>query len=360
MIKIRPILGSIVLIAIFSVGFRLDTPSRLTSPVNMYLADSLLFVSDQNSGVHVYSVKDQARPAEKMRIPISNNAGVAVKGDIIYANSGNAILALRMHDDSLYDVVKVINNAVYYPGGYAMYDGPVSCGCARNTAVSAAGGTETGNSGMGGSYAVFAVIDSFLYYIDKTGLVTMDISTPGDPRELSRTYVDWSVETLFPTQKYLFLGGSTGMFILDRKDPRAPVKIGGISHFRSCDPVVVRDSLAYVTLRSGNRCGDNKDELMVVNIADPSNPFVVSETGVPTPYGLAIRDSLLYVAKGANGFALYDVIDPKNPRLQSQWSAPDARDFIWYKNAVYIMGMSNVMIYNADDPNNPRKLATIE
>jgi len=353
---------SLTVLVAFSIGWR--TPrnfdaSQLNVPVNMSLQDTLLLVSDKATGVHVYDVTDPAAPVAKFVIPLPGNRGTAVKDDIVYANDQQAFFAIRLEADT-FTVVKQIDEWEPYPAPMPMdmvVDGGFGCsGCNESdpVAVPSSGGS------VGSSFATFAVIDSFLYYFNGNDLVTMDISTPEDPVELSRNSMPWGVETLYPTDEFLFMGGNRGMYIYDRGDPAAPGLIGLVEHFRSCDPVVVSGDYAYVTLRGGNTCGQSRDAFLVVNIEDPADPVVVSETPVPTPYGLAIDHPMLYLSTGDNGFKLVNVAVPNTPAIVESWSGVPTKDFIWYGDILYVMSFSDVKIYDVSVVNSPVFLSSVE
>lgn len=348
---LRAVAG-LVLLFVLSVGVKLDTSPPLVSPANIYLYDSLLLVSYGHKGVHVFSVSDPTNPRRKQTIPIKANSGVAMKDSILYANTYDAILAIRLYDDSLYEITSVIGdtNEYQYREEYAYYGGTSSLFGCGSTPV--AMDSRTGG-GTGGSYAIFAVIDSFLYYIDDYRLITMDITNPSKPREVSETYIDWSIETLFPTRSHLYIGGTTGMYVLDRSDPEHPVKVGTFSHIRSCDPVVVQDTIAYVTLRGGGTCGGSSNVLFSLSIADPAKPRELDQVSISSPYGLSLRDSLLYVGQDLNGFSLWDVSDPRTMTRMEQWNTPRAIDFIWDMSTLYVMGSDGVQVFDVTDPRTP-------
>jgi hypothetical protein len=346
---------------VLSVGFRMQD-AGIVSPVNIYSCDTLLLVSDAQVGIHVYSVADRAHPRAMFSIPLEGNSGCAMAGGVIYANSYESIIAMRIVGDTSYEVTRVLTGTpMYFNDYYPMGDdvGMFNCvpplGCVSDAPV-AAGGSETG--GVGGSYALFAVVDSFLYYVSGYDVVTMDIRSPESPVELSHTYIGWSIETIFPTQSHLFIGGAMGMYVLDRSTPASPRMIGQVQHFQSCDPVVVQDTVAYVTLRGGNTCGANRDELMSVSITDPANPTILQELDVTTPYGLAVRDTLLYLAKGDNGFGLFSVSNPRNMTPIASMITP-SRDFIWLGATLFVMGSDRITIFDVTDPATPAMVSEI-
>ncbi len=351
--------GLLLFVILSSLGFTTKKRSeqRYFSDIqNVYLYDTLFFISDDYYTIHMYSVANPSSPELKGTIPLVGNSGLAVRDSIIYANSYSAILALKLHEDFTYDTLAVIKQDPDFCGNEIMptneHHGFFACGgmCLESVDMS---------TGTGGSYAIFAVIDSFLYYIDDNSLVTLDISSPDTLIELSREYIDWTIETLFSTREYLYVGGRGGMYILDRVNPSHPKKVCTLQHFQAYDPVVVQDTIAYVTLRDGNWGGNAKDVLLVVNVADPSNAFVMDEISTFTPYGLCISDSLLYVSNGYNGFSLFNVKNPMTVSRIKYWDAPDTKDFIWSDSILYAMCFTEVRIYNVANPLTPQFLAVI-
>jgi hypothetical protein len=355
---------AIILIPLLSTGFKQDSDNpTIINPYSMYLYDTLLVVSDSINGLLIYSVADIQAPRFKAHIPLKGNRGMAMKDSIIFANSWGGILAIRLVNDTDYEVTSVIKTDPYHSDGMFFETYPTQSswdgfGCSRHTVSGAA--SETSGSGTGGSYAVFAVIDSFLYYIDNQSIITMDITKPAVPRKLSETYIDWSIETLFPTKNNLFIGGTRGMYVMDRADPAHPMRIGSITHFRAKDPVVVKDSTAYVTLRTALDPAARTDELMVVNIGPIADPKLIKEIPLATPYGLTIVDTLLYVAQGAGGWSLFSLASPQNPAVVRHYPTPNAKDFIRSNDLLFMMCFDRIQIYSVSDPLNPTPLAHIE
>jgi hypothetical protein len=346
-----------VLTCAFSIGFSEPSPKGLVYPVNMTLADDRLFVSDRVTGVHVFDVADPAQPALRMTIPLKGNDGTAIKDDILYASSFGSILALRIEGHT-YQVVDTVYNQSYYPAFEGVADGPDAgfhCACSVNTRpVPMPVPASTGSS-----FARFAVVGDYLYYADNSTLVTVDISQPDKPRKLTRTHIGWTVETLYSSEEYVFVGGTRGMFIFDRSDPASPKPVSRIEHFRACDPVVVSNGVAYVTLRGGNRCGESSDVLLCISVADPSNPTILAEESIETPYGLAVEDSMLYVSTGSNGFALFDVTSPATPTRIAAWADRPTKDFIWSRRILYTLSFDGLLIFDVSKPEAPALLSEI-
>lgn len=358
--RFKAYLVPVTVLFVFSVGWRgpsTTAPSGLTNPLNMSLQDTLLYVSDHSSGIHIYNVKDPTAPAFVLNIPLRGNRGTAARGNILYANDRGSLLAIRVEGTS-YEVVKTIKRGDGYYNEIGMIERDRGWGCACSPGGNLSAPDPSRSAGS--SYATFAVIDSYLYYLDNFSIVTLDISEPADPIEVSQTPIGWGVETLFPTDDYLFVGGERGMYIFDRSDPESPKAVSRIEHFRACDPVVVADTLAFVTLRGGNGCGETRDVLLSLSIKNPGNPVVIKEKSVKTPHGLAIDGPLLYVSTGRNGFELFDVTSPGNPSTVRTWYDWATKDFVWFGNTLYVMGFGDVRIYDVSTPEDPTLLSQID
>jgi hypothetical protein len=150
------------------------------------------------------------------------------------------------------------------------------------------------------------------------------------------------------------------MYIYSRRSPANPVKVGQLVHVRSCDPVVVSNRYAYVTLRGGNRCGQVSDVFLVVSVADPGAPEIKSETPLPTPYGLAVEYPLAYVSNGDGGMTLLDVRQATAPKLLETFTGTATKDFIWNGDILYVMGFEKIMLFDVSDPLTPVFLSDLE
>ena len=355
-------IGFCLMFLLFSVGFQYK--SRGTAfPVNIYSIDSLLLVADEMKGILIYSVPATDTPQLLQTIQLKGVRGMAMKDSTVFVGTWDGVLAYQRGNSGTYDSVCAVYrwnccmNSAYGDVYYSR--SPMSCGCSEPVMYDGAGTEAEGSGGVGGSYAVFAIIDTFLYVVDGSYLVTFSIARPDSMYRLSYIDVSWPIETLYPMETCLYIGGTNGMYIVDRTDGANPKLSGTVAHFRACDPVVVKDSTAWVTLRSGSRCGSSNDELWTVSVKDPYKPELLYTTAASTPYGLAVRDSLLYVANGHNGFSLYRVDGENKPVLLKQWDDYTTKDFIWSEDRLFVMTFNEVYIVNVTDPMEPRLVYTL-
>jgi hypothetical protein len=133
------------------------------------------------------------------------------------------------------------------------------------------------------------------------------------------------------------------------------------THARSCDPVVVDDTLAYVTLRSGSRCGGIQNLLDVVNIKDVYKPTTVASYFMTDPHGLGKSGDLLFICDGYAGLKVYDASDPKQilGHLIYTYSNINAYDVIPIGKVLVLIGDDGLFQYNYSDVKNITLLSTI-
>ncbi len=168
-----------------------------------------------------------------------------------------------------------------------------------------------GGGSQGGSMARFTISGDYLYTVDNTTLKTVSIATPDAPVEIASQSrnIGWDIETIFADNGRLFIGSMQAMYIYDISNPLDPQQLSMTSHFKSCDPVVAYDTLAFVTLNSdlGQWCGRSNNVLQVYNIKDVTNPRFVIQKDIASPRGLAVDGgaSLVFVC-GRGGVVAYE------------------------------------------------------
>lgn len=221
--------------------------------------------------------------------------------------------------------------------------------------------SQSQSYGTGGSTARFTLMNSYLYTINQSKLKLFDVSEPANPSYVSGINVGFNVETIFPYQNKLFIGGTTGMQIFDASVPSNPVKLSTYSHFSSCDPVVVQGKYAYVTLRSGNTCQVGTNELDVVNIEDATHPVLVSTVPMINPHGLAVADANLFICEGSNGLKAFNNSDPLNigKNQLSFLKEIDSQDVIYGPKSLIITGGMGIYQYDYADASNLKIISRI-
>lgn len=211
--------------------------------------------------------------------------------------------------------------------------------------------SEDIGTSQGGSTAKFTVSGNYLYIIDDFSLSAYDISSESEIVFKSNIGLPANqLETIFPYGSYLYIGTTTGVLIVDISTPSSPRYLSEYQHIVSCDPVVTDGTYAYVTLRSGNTCGQNSDELQIIDFSDINNPLLVSTYSLTSPKGLAVNGNTLFVCD--DGIRILDVSDKNNVSQLNHVSGIPANDVIFYNNQLLVTADDGFYQYNVADVNN--------
>lgn len=373
---------------------------ELKDPGKIYFKDNYLFINENLKGIHIIDNSDPASPEIIAFVEIPGNVDIAVKGNILYANSWVDLVVLDISDlnniqevNRINDIfpyalpstgndyrisdieedkgvvidweVKVVRKKIepYYP-----YPGPypfLEKWLWRNEAfysASGSGGSDGASFGVGGSMARFILYDNYLYALNDIKLKLIDISTPEEPVFNSDIYIGWEMETVFIYDDHLFMGAKNGMYIYDLANPASPEQISYFRHFTSCDPVVVEGDYAYVTLNSANAlCGRAVNELQIISIVDLSNPTLLRTLPMNSPKGLGIDNETLFICDGDAGLKVYNVSDPYSLGASFITSFEDINTFdvIPVNDILFMIGSDGLFQYDYSDTENIRFLSKI-
>ena len=366
-------------------GIEMQAPRLLEKPGKMYFYNDYIFINEQREGVHIINNSNPEVPANIGFIAIPGNVDIAIRQNVLFADNYIDLLTININDIANPQLIH--RNEDVFPHFGETADGLlvyfhqeevteiVDCNTQNNRFRDdvflgaeidlVAFDNSTGDfGGVGGSLARFALYDEYLYTIDDSNLHVFDISNLTTPSEVNEVAVGWQIETLFSYTDKLFIGSTTGMIIMDASDPSLPVYLSSYSHFWGCDPVVVKDDYAYVTLRSGSNCQQNGDQLDLVNISDITNPYVEKTFPMENPYGLGIKENTLFLCEGKSGLKVFDI---ETPTELDQHLIDHERGFFAYdviplpgnRNILLLIGEDGFYQYNYDDPQNLKLLSHI-
>ncbi len=361
----RSTLFCLLALLLFSVGYRVGTNGDGVSKI--YLYGNTLIRTTPGTDITFYDLSNPKAPQLKGRIAITENSDVAVRDNFMYADNGYNLVVYNISDVGNPRAVDTVGSAfTTLPRMMPMDDvvitdvgGSSGCNtCSQETMVDAP--VATGGTGTGGSLARFTIVGDRLYCIDDYSLRVFDISDPARPRYKNTVAVAWAIETIFPYNGKLFIGGREGMYIYDAADPDRPAPLSQFEHARRCDPVVVEGDYAYVTLRSTGSCGGNSNQLDVISIADIRSPKLVTTVDLAGPYGLAVRDNHVLVCDGDAGVVILDVSDRAHPRRVGGINGIVAQDIIISGNLMIVTAKSGFFLYDIGDIEHPASCATLQ
>jgi hypothetical protein len=232
----------------------------------------------------------------------------------------------------------------------------VVAGCTKDSQSAVAPGNSTGT---GGSLARFTIAANHLYLADFSSVEVFDLADPANPQKKTSVYVNADVETIFPYGDKLFIGSRDGMFIYSISNPAQPVKLGSARHVRSCDPVVANDSVAYVTLRGGTPCGPAQDGLYIYDIKNIMTPVQKSLLNLSNPYGLGLRDSVVFVCRGQSGLSVVNAKKANAPVVMQTLRDGSYFDVIPYNNLLICYVETGVIMYDISNLNQIVKLGEV-
>jgi len=314
---------------------------ELENPGKIYYFNDILVINELYEGIHLFDNSDPKNPTKMGFLKITGNVDVAIRGNLMYADSYVDLLTVDIsdlqnpitlcRDEEVFVVYDWNEGQGYFVGtketqetievdcadpqfgnpsfrdGDLIFVNESSLGNSTPQAVGTKSGTaNSGITGVGGSFARFSLIDEYLYVINITDLMSYSLSDPKKPELTATTNVSWEIETLFPYKDHLFIGGNNGMFIYNRNNPAEPRYVSEFRHAQACDPVFVKDDIAYVTLRNGTTCQNFINQLDVIDVSDISSPRLLESFDMEHPHGLAVRQNNLYICEGAHGLKVFE------------------------------------------------------
>lgn len=357
----------------------------LDKPGKIYFKDNYIFVVEDRKGIHIIDLSNPASPQNKGFIEVPGCVDIAIKQSILYADSYVDLVAIDLSDlnnikevgrledvlpymvppaDNNYrlaDVdrtkgvvvdwnVKLIRQELEYRV-YPVY--PVwRIGYGEKYAMDSSGGvggSSGSNFGVGGSMARFGLYNDYLYAVDNNMCYMFDVRIPSMPTNAGKQYVGWNVETMFLYDNHMFLGTSTGMIVLSLSVPLLPTYVSNFWHVTACDPVVVADGYAYVTLRGGTVCGSNVNRLDVIKLSsDYKNNIMVGSFNMNGPYGLGIDGDLLFVCDGNAGLKVFSTEDKTRVgnNLLASFPNINAYDVIPVNGFLFMIGEGGFYLYD--------------
>ena len=358
---------------------KIGAPKDINESGKIYIKDSWLFINEPGKGIHVVDNADPANPVVKSFITIPGNYDLSIKGNILYADSYIDLIAFDILDKQNVKIVKrlegifsnynslgysvdpqqrIVTNwiskeevkitqstckANFQPWGGIYYDYGVAV--PQTLVFDSKAAIAPGNStGIGGSTARFTIEGNYLYMIDAGSLQVVNIQNTNDPTLKGKSNIAWDIETIFPYNGNLFMGSQTGMYIFGLTDPEKPTQLSLYSHIRRCDPVVVENDLAYVTLRSGTTCQGFTNQLDVIDVKDLKNPVLLKSYPMVNPHGLGIDNKTLFICDGDDGLKVYDATDRLkiSENQLAHYKDINTYDVIPYANVAIMVGKDGI------------------
>ena len=356
----------------------ITSPKEIVESGKIYVYQDYIFVNDKYKGIHVIDNSNPVTPVKMAFISIFGNVDISVKGNYLYADSLMDLVVFDISDignitevGRLIDVftehhmVSIPVDADYYD--FENYDAEgiivdweltveqirygeelpynlVWWGTDIGFADAMSEGVPT--TGQGGSLARFKIVEDYLYAVDSQRIHMFNIQNLADTITQGNIHAGFGIETIFNRGDYVFLGSRSGMYIYDISQANSPAYVSEFNYATACDPVVVEGNYAYITLRGGNSCGVPESVLEIVDISDIHHPELLKSYLMDNPYGLGIKNDLLFICDGTSGLKVFDKSDINNLQLIDTYEEMNAFDVIPLESHLVMIADNRIYQFN--------------
>lgn len=355
-------------------SFICGAPQPVCNTTSFYIYEDYLFMVEENKGLHIFDNSNSSNPQSITFMDAPGGQGIAVRNGILYMNQFTDLVAFSLENPEIPELVSrtedvfepysvfaqvLPNNEfvvdwvetgerrnldcddvnfgsstfwdddIFWAENAVLIDASFDNFTTNSSTPTAGAGPTTDVVGQGGSLARFTIMNGTLYAVDDERLKVFDLTDAENPVYSDQVNLGWGIETIFPYENKLFIGSRTGMHIYDATIPTAPEHLSTFEHVLSCDPVVVANDLAYVTLWGGRDCGSVGDQLEIIDVSDPRNPRSLQITPMSSSHGLGVADGKLFLCAQWEGLKVFDLTN--DGLLGEQISSLDninARDVI--------------------------------
>ena len=378
-----------------------STPRAINDKGKISFYQGFLYISETQKGIHIIDNRNPANPIQVGFIELLGNADIAIRNNMLYADSfvdlvyfdvtnpANPVLKGRV-EDIFPDALPILKNPYgfdyqktfeqkelgivvgwkevertekiddFRSSWWKWGDGNFGIGTTHMERNGLDSNAASGGNSINGSMSQFAIYDSKLYAVIKDKLVIFDISGTTPSKTGDELYIWRTVETLFSYKDNLFMGTPTGMLIFSVKNPLKPEYMSSFEHAFGCDPVVVDNDLAYITVRSGNECGQNTNDLIIVDVKDVRKPHHIVTFPMVNPRGLGIDNNKLFVCD--DGLKIYAITnEPRtlNQNLITHKKGMVGFDVIPYNNTLMMIAEDGLYQYDYSNTNDIKLVSKI-
>ncbi len=164
---------------------------------------------------------------------------------------------------------------------------------------------DLSGTGTGGSLAKFTIINNQVLVLNQNEVKQYDIQANGELNYKGQLLIDSQLETIFPYGTgNVLIGSSDAVYFLGFDTDNFLTLKSSYAHLTACDPVVAKDGIAFSTLKVSDCRNGTDDFIEAIDISDIENPNVLRVYNTESPFGLAIKNSFLFVCE-KGGLSMY-------------------------------------------------------
>ena len=342
-----------------------------------------LYISEPGEGIHVIDNRDPRQPKAVGFVELDGNTDISIRNDKLYADSyvdllwfnlinpGAPEYANRLEDvfeqalpaidneygidyEKIYNAERGKNIIVGWTvqkrkETYMIYTGRDKDMVMEAAPTSPGTNVSSGGQGVNGSMSRFSLYKDYMYAVINNYMSIFDLSQAEPVKAVDNLYIGWDVETIFSYGENMFMGTPTGLVIFSVENPLKPEYMSAITHVFGCDPVVVEDDIAYVTVHSGNFCGQNANELLIIDVKDVKHPNHIVTYSMKKPKGLGIDNGTLFVCD--DGLKIFNAADPQTIMANrlAHYSGMEGYDVIPFNNVLMMIAEDGLYQYDYSD-----------
>jgi hypothetical protein len=303
-------------------------------------------------GLNIVDISNPLAPARIGRCPIDVASGVAVIGDDAYVTSYfDGLVVVDISDPRA--PVRIASYGEYQNTDCVVAQDGLLYALDRRSGLHILDVSDPHVPQCIGTYDAVAkgetvtISDNIAYLTEYfRGIHVIDVTNRADPQQLAlfdqRTVNINARGTLAHNA-----AGDSGFNVISMEYPAAPVLLGSCHTVDRAYGSVLYDNYAYVI--------DDSAGITVIDVADPTDPVLL--TSVDTGFSHAAQrvDNLLYVADGDTGLVVLDLSDPACPAVIGSAPTTDsAIDVVIRGQYAYVATYYNTIdIFNISDPRHP-------
>ncbi|WP_075555855.1 LVIVD repeat-containing protein [Parabacteroides timonensis] len=351
-------------------------PEEITQQGKICFYEGYLYISEPGKGIHIIDNRNPSSPSPVGFIELIGNADVAIRNNMLYADSYVDLIWFDISNPALPVLKNRLENVFPYafpPIEEGTIDYPMCETAAANSQivvgwtqveesytterykdqeiyydsmVNSSGGNSGVSTSVNGSMSRFGFYQNYLYVVLNNQMSIFDLSGDKPIKAVDNMHVGGNVETIFSYKDYMFMGTPTGMLIYSVADPLKPEYQSMMWHVYGCDPVVVEDDIAYVTVHAGNNCGQNFNELIILDVKDVKNPQPIVSYTMTKPKGLGIDNGTLFLCD--DGLKIYNASDPQTLMANrlAHYSGMEGYDVIPHDNVLMMIADDGIYQYD--------------
>ncbi len=371
------------------------TPKTISNYGKMCFYEGYMYISETGEGIHIVDNRNPSDPKNVGFIELLGNADLAIRNGKLYADSYIDLVWFNITDPARPELDGRLENVfptvLPIPENNYGIDPDYCYGCNSGDQEIVVGWQlkqktqiytyETGgwwgntgrddayyiandislsgvSNGVNGSMSRFALYKDYLYTVVNYYMDVFDLSGTNPMKVVENLYVG-NVETIFSYKDNMFMGMPTGMTIYSVTNPLKPERQSTVWHVFGCDPVVVENDIAYVTIHSGNACGQTNDDLIIYDVSNVKSPRHIVTYAMKNPKGLGIDNNTLFLCD--DGLKIFNASDPQTLMANrlAHYSGMNGFDVIPFNNVLMMIADDGFYQYDYSDLNAIRQLSKL-